>query len=283
MEKINNIILHGAANRPFALDVTYTENQQAKPVIIFAHGFKGFKDWGHWGKMGEAFAEAGFVFVKFNFSHNGVTIEQPLDFADLEAFGQNNYMKEIVDVGVVVDWLFEQKAVPQTELDLAEVSLIGHSRGGPIAILKGLHDERVTNVITWASVHDLGYAWQDEDYIEMWRKTGVTHILNGRTQQQMPLYFQLYENFNTNKEWLNTKFALQQLDKPLLIMHGSEDPAVPVQAAHRLSECKHDAIVQIIDGANHVFGGKHPYKENNLPKHSKILVEKCLVFLTSYH
>lgn len=272
-------MLHGAANRQFALDVTYIENNQAKPVIIFVHGFKGFKDWGHWGKIGEAFAEAGFIFIKFNFSHNGVTTEQPLDFADLEAFGQNNYMKEIVDTGVVVDWLFEQKNIPQTDLDLAAVTLVGHSRGGPIAILKALRDERITSVITWASVHGLGYAWQDENYIEMWRKTGVTHILNGRTQQQMPLYFQLYENFNANKDWLNTELALQQLNKPLLIVHGSDDPAVSALAAHRLRECKQDAVLHIIDGANHVFGGKHPYNENNLPKHSEILVKKCLDFL----
>jgi len=240
MKKINNVILHGAANRPFELDVTYTENNQAKPVIIFAHGFKGFKDWGHWGKIGEAFAEAGFVFIKFNFSHNGVTITEPLDFADLEAFGQNNYMKEIVDIGVVMDWLFEQKEISDKEIDLSKITAIGHSRGGPIVILKALRDERITSVITWASVHDLGYAWQDEDSIEMWRKAGVTHILNGRTQQQMPLYFQLYENFKENEDWLNTQLALQQLDKPLLILHGSDDPAVPAFVAKRLSECRRD-------------------------------------------
>jgi len=74
MKKINNIILNGAANRPFALDVIFTENGKQKPVVIFAHGFKGFKDWGHWEAIGEAFATAGFVFVKFNFSHNGVTM-----------------------------------------------------------------------------------------------------------------------------------------------------------------------------------------------------------------
>ena len=152
MRKINNIVLNGAANHPFALDVFFTENGTQKPVIVFAHGFKGFKDWGHWGAIGEAFAEAGFVFVKFNFSHNGVTIEKPLDFADLEAFGQNNHMKEIVDIGVVMDWLFEQKDIPETEIDRTKITVIGHSRGGPIAILKGLRDERITSVITWASV-----------------------------------------------------------------------------------------------------------------------------------
>jgi len=282
MKQLDNIILKGAANRAFALDVIYTENNETKPVLIFAHGFKGFKDWGHWNKIGEAFAKAGFVFVKFNFSHNGVTVEKPLDFDDLEAFGQNNYMKEIVDFGVVMDWLFEQKNIPSKELDLNKITAIGHSRGGPIAILKTLRDERIAQVITWASVSSLGYGFANEDVIESWRKTGVRHILNGRTQQQMPLYFQLYENFKENEDWLNVEQALRQLNKPLLVLHGSDDPAVPVFSAELLQSWKKDATLHIIEGANHVFGGKHPYIENNLPEHSRILVQKCLDFLNTH-
>jgi len=279
MEKINNIILNGAANRPFALDVFFTENATQKPIIIFAHGFKGFKDWGHWGRIGEAFAEVGFVFVKFNFSHNGVTTDQALDFADLEAFGQNNYMKEIVDLGVVTDWLFEQKDIPETEIDRTKITVIGHSRGGPIAILKALRDARITSVITWASVYQLDY-WHNDQLIEQWRKDGVWNILNGRTKQQMPLYFQLYENFIENKDWLDIQAALNQLNKPMLILHGSGDPAVPVFAAEQLHSWKKEAEMHIIEGANHVFGGSHPFTAQDLPEHSRILVEKCVHFLS---
>lgn len=278
MRKMNNIILNGAANRPFALDVIFTENHVQKPVVVFAHGFKGFKDWGHWEAIGEAFAEAGFVFIKFNFSHNGVTIEKPTDFADLEAFGQNNHMKEIVDIGVLIDWLFEQKEMPETEIDNTKITIIGHSRGGPIAILKALRDERITSVITWASVHQLDY-WYNEQLIEQWRKDGVWNILNGRTKQQMPLYFQLYESTIENKDWLDVQAALTQLDKPLLILHGSDDPAVPFFAAEQLHSWKKDAQMQIIEGANHVFGGSHPFNDSQLPKHSRELVERCVSFL----
>ena len=50
--------------------------------------------------MADRFADAGFVFVKFNLSHNGTTIEHPIDFVDLEAFGNNNFAKELDDLGV---------------------------------------------------------------------------------------------------------------------------------------------------------------------------------------
>ena len=41
-------------------------------IVIFIHGFMGFKDWGAWHLMAKVFAKAGFFFVKFNFSHNGL-------------------------------------------------------------------------------------------------------------------------------------------------------------------------------------------------------------------
>ena len=100
-----NIILAGASSKPVALDIFYTEAETAKPVVIYAHGFNGFKDWGNADIFAAQFAAAGYVFVKFNFSHNGTTPEQPQDFVDLEAFGNNNYTKQLYDVNAVVNWV----------------------------------------------------------------------------------------------------------------------------------------------------------------------------------
>src|SRR6478735_4925780 len=95
MEILKNIPITGSADKTILLDVFYKKNAQAKPIVIFSHGFKGFKDWGHFNFIGERFAEEGAVFVKFNFSHNGTTVEDPLNFGDLEAFGNNNFSKEL--------------------------------------------------------------------------------------------------------------------------------------------------------------------------------------------
>ena len=102
----NNIIIQGQHGKPILTDVFYVENNQPKPVIIFCHGYKGFKDWGAWDLMAKFFAEAGFYFVKFNFSHNGGTVQQPIDFPDLEAFGNNNYTKELDDLQSVIYWVY---------------------------------------------------------------------------------------------------------------------------------------------------------------------------------
>ena len=89
MIKKNNVI-HRNLNKPIVWDWFCKTTCTPKPLVIFSHGYKGFKDWGCWNLVAEAFKNSGFAFVKFNFSHNGGTIKQPLDFPDLDAFDENN-------------------------------------------------------------------------------------------------------------------------------------------------------------------------------------------------
>src|SRR5690554_1538958 len=99
-----NLILETKGKKPILYDV-YRPKSEARstPLAIFCHGYKGFKDWGAWHLVAEAFAEAGFCFLKFNFSHNGGTVEQPIDFPDLEAFAQNNFSHELDDLDRVIN------------------------------------------------------------------------------------------------------------------------------------------------------------------------------------
>lgn len=90
-------------------------------------GYKGFKDWGCWHLTAEAFAKASFCFVKFNFSHNGGTIEEPIDFPDLEAFGNNNFTKELDDLESVIDWVTNSDFKNITSISTNDITLIGHS------------------------------------------------------------------------------------------------------------------------------------------------------------
>ncbi len=93
-----NFIIGYNGQKPIVADVTYPQNSSHLPVVIFCHGYKGFKDWGAWGLVANAFAKEGFAFLKFNFSHNGGTFEQPIDFPDLEAFSEDNFTKQLDDL-----------------------------------------------------------------------------------------------------------------------------------------------------------------------------------------
>lgn len=148
--KINiqkNIKIHNPDTRDFLADAFFPETSEKLPLVIFAHGYKGYKDWGAWDLMAEKFAEAGFFFVKFNFSHNGTTLEKPTDFADLEAFGNNNFSKEISDYDVVINGF-----IGNLKVDSEKIAIIGHSRGGGISLIKAFEDDRVKILVTLAGV-----------------------------------------------------------------------------------------------------------------------------------
>ena len=94
MEKIDITLTSSYHAKQFKADARFIQNGEPKPIILFVHGFKGFKDWGAFNLIADYFAEAGFVFIKMNFSHNGLSLEEDYYFEDLEAFGQNNFSIE---------------------------------------------------------------------------------------------------------------------------------------------------------------------------------------------
>jgi len=278
MKIIKNFSLEGKHQKPIVTDVFYNETHQPKKVVIFCHGYKGFKDWGAWNLMAEAFANAGFFFIKFNFSHNGGTLEQPIDFPDLEAFGKNNYTKELDDLASVIDWIFNAKEY-KNEVDLQQVYLIGHSRAGGIVLLKSNEDSRIKKVITLASVCDFGKRTATIGDLNQWKKEGVKYVVNGRTKQNMPHFYQFYENFIQNKERLDIKKATEQLAIPHLLIHGDSDTSVLIDEAENLQLWNPNADYKIIKNADHVFNVKHPWKQKDMSKQMEEVVDLCINFI----
>ncbi|MDO5979105.1 alpha/beta hydrolase family protein [Flavivirga spongiicola] len=269
-----NSVIDGKHKRSILIDITYASNAINKPIVIFCHGYKGFKDWGAWNLMADVFAKAGFYFIKFNFSHNGGTIEQPIDFPDLDAFGNNNYTKELDDLEFVIDWI-----VKNDEIKGNNICLIGHSRGGGIVSIKAEEDTRIKSVISLAGVCDFGKRTATLGDLESWKKDGVKYVLNGRTKQQMPHFYQFYEDFIKNETRLTIKRAVSNLKIPHLIIHSHADTSIFIEEAENLHKWNPNSQLEIIEGANHVFGASHPWEENNLPVHLEKAVQVILSFL----
>ncbi|PVW15230.1 alpha/beta hydrolase family protein [Marixanthomonas spongiae] len=275
----HNNILHRAHKKPIVYDVYFTETQKPKPIVIFCHGYKGFKDWGAWHLVAEAFAKAGFFFIKFNFSYNGGTVDEPIDFPDLEAFAQNNYTKELDDLEYVIDYVATTKRYVQ-EAEVKNISLIGHSRGGGIALIKAEENDKIKKVVTWAGVSDYKVRFKEgSNEFKEWKEKGVKYVENGRTKQQMPHYFQFYTNFKENEERLTIKRAVEQLEIPQLIVHGGNDSTVSAAEAKNLHQWSPESTLKIIEDANHVFGTKHPWEKGGLPSPMQEVVNFTIDFL----
>ncbi len=276
MTKKEIILLSSHNHLAISADIRWHETAKELPVILFLHGFKGFKDWGVFNLVADIFAAQGFVFIKMNFSHNGTTPKQPVDFVDLEAFGHNNFSKELSDVDTVMNYFFSRAC--HLPLDLEKFYLIGHSRGGGIALLKAYSDSRIAKIVTWAAVKNLEYFFSSIN-IEQWQQKKVCYVLNGRTKQNMPLYFQLYEDYIRHREQLDIPSLSKKIRQPVLLIHGSQDKTVAVQTAYDLVCWIANARIHIVDGGDHVFGGEHPYERQYLPDRMKRVVEESKEFL----
>lgn len=237
-------------------DVRFREDGRIKPAVVFCHGFKGFKDWGPFPEWGRRLAEAGFVSVLFNFSHNGVSPERPTAFTELDRFAENTFTRELDDLRAVLDALASGHfaGVP---LDAGRIGLTGHSRGGGTVILQASRDRRVRALATWSSVSSLVERFTGPQ-IEDWERQGYTEVVNQRTGQHMRLNRTLYDDALAHRDALDVRAAAVTIDAPWLIVHAVDDETVPFDAAEVLKDAHPDA--ELVEAAGgHTFGGAHPF------------------------
>ncbi|MDB4678364.1 prolyl oligopeptidase family serine peptidase [bacterium] len=256
----------GSNNKSMLVDLRHDNQISNQPVVIFVHGFKGFKDWGHFPTVGDEMAKAGFAFVSFNFTHDGTTVENPSDFTDLEAFGNNNYHKELFDTGQVIQGIVDEGLFSKFQLNREEIFLLGHSRGGGVSITKTAENNLVKGLVTWNSIRDMKRTAAD---LNAWKRDGVVYVPNARTNQQMPMYYQFVEDYFDQEERYNLELSCGKIEVPSLFIHGTGDTTVPFVDAEKLNEWSRSSDLLLIENGNHTFGGKHPFTEKVLPVDTK--------------
>lgn len=275
MIKKETYTIPGAKGRNMLMDLTFDDTKPNAPLVIFAHGFKGFKDWGTHNMVARYFAEHGFRYLKFNFSHNGTTPEHPLDFVDLIAFGDNTFSIELDDLNAVIDFACNGNSIPAAK----KVYLIGHSMGGGISIIKAAEDNRIAKLITFASIASFYKLWPKEAE-EQWKLQSVMYVDNARTNQKMPLHVSLLQDMEQNPSRLDILKNASIVDQPWLIFHGDKDTGVPLKHAEDLHAAQPKAKLIVIKGGDHVFGASHPFTGIELPKPLLDFCEKSIEFLS---
>jgi dienelactone hydrolase len=231
------------------------------PLIIFLHGFKGFKDWGFVPYTGEFLVENGFRMLAFNFSHNGVG-DLPDEFTELDKFRDNTFSLELEEALEIIEACRSGGLDGLKPVDW--LGLIGHSRGGGIALLAASQSGgKVDAVCTWAAVSR--FARYPVHVIDKWREQGYLDVPNARTGQIMQLGWNLHADLLDHMhDKLNIRQAVEHSLYPLCVIHGSEDEAVPLDDAIQIvAWAGHKRVTFHQMPTGHTFGARHPWQGPN--------------------
>ena len=138
--------------------------------------------------------------------------------------------------------------------------------------------EKVDSYIVWASV--ARFDRYTERQKAEWQKQGFVEILNSRTNQMMRMNVSLLEDVETNKNSsLSIEKAVKDLQKPLLILQGTEDLTVPIAEGEQIYNWSDKSLTEFekLATCGHTFDVVHQFEGSN--KKFDLVISKTEEFL----
>lgn len=253
---VTGSVLANDSGDPIACDVRTDRAPGRRPVVVVCHSFMAFKDWGFFPHVAERLAEEGFAAVTFNFSRNGVR-PGGARIDDFAAFSSNTFTREIADLGEVVG------AVRGGRLgggvcDPDRIVLLGHSRGGGIAVAHASRDPAIAALVTWAAVSTFD-RWTRHQK-EGWRARGYLPLSAGSVPGPLRLGTGILRDLEENLRGIDPVLRAPYITIPWLILHGIADVTVPPREARALAAASGSRGTRLLtlESAGHLFNGRSP-------------------------
>jgi len=205
------------------------------PAVALCHGFTGNRIEAHrlFVKMARLLAANGIAALRFDFRGSG---ESEGEFEQMTVSG------EITDALAALDFLRKQP-----EIDPNRIGLIGLSLGGCVAACAAARDGNVKTLVLWAAVADLKGSFVEKmptDVRELLEKQGWLDFGGWKVSKR---FYEDAAKIDPLKE-------ATRYDGAVLIVHGANDPVVPVDHAHRYHEAfRCTKRLHIVPEADHTF------------------------------
>lgn len=259
MEKERVIFQHTNGN----VEGIYINAGSGSPLVIIINGHNGFYNYGMFPYIQQQLFKNRISSYSFNFSHGGIMGDADV-FEDLGKYEQNCMRLETEDLLSVLRNLYKKCK------DHLKIFLFAHSLGGVPTLFgakKAVKEKiKIDGIILASTVKTLNF-WPPE-MIKEWAMAGVYYKKNNRTKQELPQGFELLQEIlNCDKVW-NIKEAIQSLNLPILIIHGANDEAVPVEHGESLfswiKDTNANAQLKILPSATHTYNTKHPFENSSM-------------------
>ncbi|MGO4549151.1 alpha/beta hydrolase family protein [Paenibacillus sp. 2TAB23] len=142
-------------------------------------------------------------------------------------------------------------------LDIGQIFLVGHSRGGGNSVLFAAEHPEIRGVVSWngiANVNLFGAAFREQVL-----KDGIGYVTNARTKQEMPIEAVVFEDIDLNRERFAIVAKAAALQTPVLFIQGGQDSERLLAGFHLLQAAAPHHRFAKLEGATHTFGTVHPF------------------------
>lgn len=247
-------------------DLRFVDGNAGNPLVIVCHSFMAFKNWGFFPRVGENLARAGFVSFVFDFSHNGVVCDGDR-ITDFQRFEQNTFTQELEDLRTVVDAAVSGRMRSGTipggsrKAGRGKTVLLGHSRGGGIAIVHAASDERIDAMVTMSSVGTFD-RWTDHQK-RLWKSKGYLPLARDTSLSPLRLGLNLLDDLETHREHLTITAAAAKVHVPWLLLHGEADVMVQPKEAEQLYSAADKTTTEfvLLEKVGHLYNGEAREKD----------------------
>lgn len=188
-----------------------------KTALIFLHGFPGSMN-GTAKRFSNSMSKKGYLCMRFDFSGTNTS----------DGKFENKIMsQEVKDIKYGIDFLIKN-------YEFKKLILLGHSTGAIDAALYCSKDKRINKTVLSGAISKLDESasidFSDRQVRDFWKKGYIIYKNLGKWYNNKKLKKPFYDEFFT----LNIEKSIKKYRRPLLIIHGSEDEAIPVSCPKEL-------------------------------------------------
>ena len=247
--------VQGGTGDPVRGDLRRPRGEGPFPLVLVCHGFTAHKDWGPFPFIGRALARAGFASAVFNFSHNGMA--PPFRrFTELEKFSRNTIGRELADVRALLD---AARGGKFPGADASRIGIMGHSRGGGVALVAASADAGIRAVVGWGTIATFHRFTAHQR--QAWERDGFLPVTVRGVRTRLRYGIEVLRDLEANAGAYDIRRAAAMLRAPLLLVHGEADVSVKPEEARTLLEAAQSAkaTLEVIPGTGHAFGAEHPF------------------------
>lgn len=216
------------------------ERKQANlPVVVICHGFTSNRIGVDrlFVKTAQELSSKGFVVLRFDYAGCGESEGN---------YGENCFEDLLDQTYAAVSYASQLDGV-----NSSQITLLGHSLGGAVAVHSAVRDPRVKHLILWSAVgrpfNDIVNIVGQEEYSNLYIKGYVDH-----------LGYSLTTKFLHSLKKFNPLEQLTHFSGDVLLVHGTEDQDISADYCtkfYRNTEIRSagSCEIQLIKGANHTF------------------------------